>query len=314
MMSVPTGNAGRSLGARSRGARVHARSYQGYPALAANEPGLWLGAREPEPRPASPAGTLGQREFRLVLDVLDADALRPPDEDGPRVRGVDHVVEDAHVLCLGDVLVDRVDQHRKVVEQRLVRIARLARMELDVRAADLDARITLGGRERRIEAVTFVRFRRQRGIGREERDVVEVVLAVGRSLDQPDAHVLAEIELVLLRQFGNPQGDVLEGSRLTRTFGAEQRQLPASSIGTDEREVLLPVDDVHPELRRQEFGDRLPVRQPEGDVVQSLGLHAATLASGWCITSSYLRASTALCSWALLIWERPAMFRRFASL
>src|SRR5207302_8584375 len=183
-----------------------------------------------------------------------------------------------------------------------------------VRAADLDARITGGGRKRRIEAVTLVRFRRQRGIGREERDVVEVVLAVGRSLDQPDAHVLAEIELVLLRQLGNAQRDVLEGSRLTRTFGAEQRQLPASSIGTDEREVLLPVDDVHPEIRRQEFGDRLPVRQPEGDVVQSLGLHAATLASGWCITSSYLRASTALCSWALLICERPRMLRRFASL
>src|SRR6184192_1201951 len=117
MMSVPTGNGGRSLGARS--------------------------AREPEPRPASPAGTLGQCEFRLVLDVLDAHAFRAPDEDGPCVRGVDHVLEDAHVLCLGNVLVDRVDEDRKVVEQRLVRIPRLAGMELDVRAADLDTRMAL---------------------------------------------------------------------------------------------------------------------------------------------------------------------------
>src|SRR6266480_1605580 len=34
-------------GARSRGARIHPRSYQGSPALAASECGLWLGARAP---------------------------------------------------------------------------------------------------------------------------------------------------------------------------------------------------------------------------------------------------------------------------
>src|SRR5439155_26118934 len=102
-------------------------------------------------RTASPAGTLGQCEFRLVLDVLDAHALRAPDENRPRVRRIDDVVEHAHVLSLGDVLVDRVDQHREVIEQRLVGIARLARMELDVRAADLDTWMALGRRERRIE-------------------------------------------------------------------------------------------------------------------------------------------------------------------
>src|SRR4051794_26643095 len=37
-------------GPRSRGARVHPRSCQGSPALAASECGLWLGARDPEGR------------------------------------------------------------------------------------------------------------------------------------------------------------------------------------------------------------------------------------------------------------------------
>ena len=39
-----------AAGPRSRGARVHPRSHQGGPALAASECGLWLGARDPEAR------------------------------------------------------------------------------------------------------------------------------------------------------------------------------------------------------------------------------------------------------------------------
>jgi hypothetical protein len=76
-----------------------------------------------------------------VLDVLDADALRAPDEDCACVRCVDDVVDDAHVLRLGDVVVDGVDEHREVVEDRLLGIAGPAGVELDIRAADLDARM-----------------------------------------------------------------------------------------------------------------------------------------------------------------------------
>ena len=55
--------------------------------------------------------------------------------------GVDDVVDlDAEVVRGRDVLVRRVDEDREVVEQRLVGRARLAGMELDARAADLDAR------------------------------------------------------------------------------------------------------------------------------------------------------------------------------
>ena len=52
----------------------------------------------PSPRPATVTRNSGQGERRLVLDVLDPHALRAPDEDGERVRGVDDVVDlDAEV-------------------------------------------------------------------------------------------------------------------------------------------------------------------------------------------------------------------------
>src|SRR5947208_16705763 len=100
MMSVPTGNAGRSLGARS--------------------------ARELDPRPESPAGTLGQCEFRLVLDVLDAHAHGAPDDDGPGVRAVHHALADANVLCLGNLLVLRVDEGLEALDRQPLPLLRPA--------------------------------------------------------------------------------------------------------------------------------------------------------------------------------------------
>ena len=81
-----------------------------------------------------------------MLDVLDAHAFRAPDEDGARVRGVDDVVDDVALLRLGDDRIDFVDEHGDMVQQRLLRVTRVAGMELDVRPADLDPRMTFGGR------------------------------------------------------------------------------------------------------------------------------------------------------------------------
>ncbi len=90
-----------------------------------------------------------KRERRLVLDVLDADVLGAAQEDGVRVRRVDDVVDlDADVLRGGDRLVRRVDEHREMVEQRPLRRTGLARMELDPRTADRDARARPTGRAR----------------------------------------------------------------------------------------------------------------------------------------------------------------------
>ena len=68
-------------------------------------------------------------------------------------------------------------------------------MELDVCAADLDARVALGRALGIVEAKRRVVLGRLLGVDRLERDVVEVVLDVRRRLDEPYSHALAELDL-----------------------------------------------------------------------------------------------------------------------
>ena len=88
------------------------------------------------------------------------------------------------------------------------------------------------------------------------------------------------------------QRDVLERTWLARAFGREQRQLAAPRIGADQRERVLPVDDVHPDVLRQEIHDRLAIRDPEGDVIQGLGLHVASVPTGTGSTETSLPSSS----------------------
>src|SRR3954451_23038852 len=104
------------------------------------------------PAPAT-ITTLGQRERRFVLDVLDPNALRPPDEDRVGVRRVDDVVDlNAELLGLRDVLLGGVDQNCEVVEERPLGIARSALVKLHEGAADLDPRLLRGAWRRIAEA------------------------------------------------------------------------------------------------------------------------------------------------------------------
>src|SRR5690348_2132952 len=109
-------------------------------------------ARAAAHSPANPAPAIsnsGQGERRLVLDVLDAHALRTPDEDRVRVGGVDDVVDlEPELARLLDVLLGRLDAHGEVVQERTLRIAGLALVELDERPADLDPRLARRARRR----------------------------------------------------------------------------------------------------------------------------------------------------------------------
>ncbi len=68
-------------------------------------------------------------------------ASGPAEEDRVRVRRVDDVVDlDAELVRRLDVLLGRVDEDGEVVEQRPLGSAGVALLELDVGAADLDAR------------------------------------------------------------------------------------------------------------------------------------------------------------------------------
>ena len=156
-------------------------------------------------------------------------------------------------------------------------------MELDERAADLDAP-RAGGRE----AVALVLLGRRLGRRRAERDVVEVVLDVGPRLDERHEDPFSDVEDVRRAvgqrgarrgEVGDAQRDVLEHAPLARAFGVEERQLAAPRVAAEQREVRLLRDHVHAEVALAERGDRLAVGDPEGDVIESLRLHADTLAA-----------------------------------
>ena len=126
-----------------------------------------------------------------MLDVLDADAVRAGQEDRVRVRGVDDRLDlEPERLGPAAVRLGRFDQEAEVVEERPVRGPGLAVHEDEARAADLD-RAERGPRQ----AVALERGRRALRVGREERDVVEVVLGLGLRLDETDVQALAELEL-----------------------------------------------------------------------------------------------------------------------
>ena len=226
-----------------------------------------------------------------MLDVLDPHALRAPDEDRERVRGVDDVVDlDAEVARRGLVFVGRVDEHGEVVEERPFRRPRLAGLELDPRPADLDARAP--GRAGRCGAEAegaVLRCRRLR-IGGAERDVIEVVVEVGLGLDEAERDAFCHLEvrlaltppldLEVVRQLRervfevvHAKGDVFERTALAWRFGREERQLPAPRVGADERERVGAVDHVHSEVRYRKARYRVAIREPVGDMVESLRVH-----------------------------------------
>ncbi len=212
-----------------------------------------------------------------MLDVLDADAVGPEEEHRERVRRVDEVVDlDANAYRLVPVLLGRVDEHCDVVQQRALRRLRVTLVELDVRAGDLHprrpARAGVGG----VEPEPLPLARRPLGIGREERDVVEVEVEVGRMLDDADREARLDL-LERLRAGRRPQRHVLQRALLPLVRRLEQRQLPAPRVDADERELLVAVDHVHPVRPLAMCGECVPVLHPDCDVVERLRVHAGTV-------------------------------------
>src|SRR2546426_7562024 len=132
-------------------------------------------------------------------------------------------------------------------------------MEFHVGAADLDAWMTLAGTLGSIETERPVVLRRLLGVDRIQRDVVEVVLHIRRRFDKAHSNALAELDLNTIGKLDartieirHAQRNVLERTLLPWTLGVEERQLSAPRIGADQRERILPVDDVHSDMLRQE--------------------------------------------------------------
>ena len=181
--------------------------------------------------PAPAIETSRERERRLVLDVLDAHALRAPEERGEGVRSIDDRLDlDAEILRVGDHLVGGVDEHRQVVEQRPLGLAGLARVELDVGAADLDAR-----GPGRLEAVPQVLRGRPLRVARVQGDVVEVVLDVGRRLDERDPDAAA-----CSKTSGVPSGSCARAAARSETRSATCAKAPCSRGPSASNSVSLP--------------------------------------------------------------------------
>jgi hypothetical protein len=116
--------------------------------------------------------------------------------------------------------------------------------------------------------------------------VIEVVLDVGRRFDEGDPNTAAYVEdfgsaVRELRtgrsQIGHTERHVRECSLLARTFRVEQGQFASTRVASQQREIVLTRDHVHPEVPLEELGDRIAVRDPECDMIESLRLHGARI-------------------------------------
>ena len=174
-----------------------------------------------------------------------------------------------------------------MVEERTLRLPGLPVMELDERAAHLDPPLAARGK-----AEVAVALGRLHRLGREEGDVVEVVLDVGLRLDEPEPKTFVHVEVrravvtvdldplepaERLSQVVDPQRDVLESPLLPRPFLCKERELAAACVRADERELVGALDHVHREPLREEVRDRVAVGHPERNVVESLEPHPAPI-------------------------------------
>ena len=124
----------------------------------------------------------------------------------------------------------------------------------------------------------------------DEGDVIDVVLdAVGVSLDQRQAQGTGRhevrggarplyVEACRKRVHGSvdivdTESDPVQHARIPRPVPREQRELPSAGVRANQREALVPVDHVHSQMPGQERGERIPVLDPERDVIQRLDLH-----------------------------------------
>ncbi len=110
--------------------------------------------------------------------------------------------------------------------------------------------------------------------------MIEVVLDVCGCFHEAYLDPLRKFEPVGAVERAHAKRHVLERAPLARALRVEQREFPAACVGADEREIVLPVDDVHAEVARHEVGDRVTLGDPERDVVESIGFHVASLAIG----------------------------------
>ena len=241
----------------------------------------------------------GQREARLVLDVLDPHAVRAPDEDGERVRRVDEVVDlDAEVERPALVLVGRVDEHGQMIQERPLRRPGSPGDELDQAPPTATrGQPTAGARPKPSRAV--LRRGRPGSVARSATWSRSYSRSVAPRRDRADALAELEVRLALAprstaspsgsrpapRRDRYPQRHVLERAAFPRAVGREERQLAAARVGADE--VKRSVRSITCIPRRATAKSATASRSgPEGDMVERLRVHGGMFPVGRAIIRS----------------------------
>ena len=71
------------------------------------------------------------------------------------------------------------------------------------------------------------------------------------------------------------QAHACENAWIALSLGGEERQLAATGVRSDERELVRAVDHVHADVGGEEVRELVAVLDPEGHVVERLDLHRA---------------------------------------
>jgi hypothetical protein len=205
-----------------------------------------------------------------VLDVLQLDPAGAPEEERVRIRRVDDVgdVEPATTRFL-NVLVDRLDQESEMVEKRSLGLARIARLEVDVRFTGPQAAALDGETERRQLGEGRVRIRDAEG---------HVVDVVGRAVrfDGHERHTGRRARELLTGASWHSDRDVRQDAPIAGTVGRKEGELAAPGVRSDERERVRALDHVHAQPFGEEIGEGIPVLDPESDVVERLDTHTTS--------------------------------------
>ena len=173
-----------------------------------------------------------------------------------------------------------VDEHGDVVEQRPLRLAAAHRDGTrDTRRRARRAARRPAPRPRRSRARGT--RRRRLGIGRAQRDMVEVVVDLGRRSRAFTFSPSADVDSPTLdrrhrRPVVHAQRDVLERAGLARALRDEERQLEAPRVGADQREASVRSITCMPSSALAFSAIGVTVRHPEGDVVECPGRHRAS--------------------------------------
>ena len=206
-----------------------------------------------------------------MLDVLELDAARSPDEERVRVRRIDDVRDvQLPALRLFDVLAGRLHEEAEMVEERPVGLSWIAGLEVDVCVAGPKPAPLDDETERRQLREDSLRIAHAKG------DVIDVVWLAGR-FDRDKGHaVRGAREFLVCSAGGNPDRDVCQHAPITGAVGGEERQLAPSGVRPHEGEGVRPLDHVHPKALDEEVGKGVTVFDPQRDVVEGFDVHTTT--------------------------------------